>query len=258
MKRRYLLVLMFLPLAPSYAQEVQFKAGDAVSLEPDKAYILARTFETKGAGLQGTVRIAPVLARLLTEDELRQVAMLRNADPKHWKEKAAPNVLEMLTGQPFSQANGQTTLLAAARPGTYILAGVAVVSWASTDVGAMVVSLALGTVKFEAKPGVITDLGEILAVREDQPTTIPELSKVVTGKPSGLAGYYPYVVAIRPTSANTSVPTALASLPRTSANYRAMAAFPNYAGANLGRITPLTGILDYAVNGDVVDLKSNH
>lgn len=254
MSLRHLLLIIFLVPVQSHAQERQYKVGDTVTLEPDKAYILARTFETKGAGLQGAVRIAPVLARLLTKDELHQMALLRDADPKHWQEKAAPNVLEM--GQPFVQENGQTTLLTAARPGTYILAGVAVVSWASTDVGAMVVSLAMGTVEFEAKPGVITDLGEILAAREDQPTNIPELAKIVTGRPSGLVGFYPYVVAVRPASADTLMPVALMALPHRSADYRAMPAFPNYAGANLGRIAPLTGVLDYDVNGDVVDLKA--
>jgi hypothetical protein len=248
------LAALLLP-ASALGQTRQFKNGEAVTLEPDKAYFLARTYEFKGGALRGTIQVAPVLARLLTDEEMREAAELRETDPDHWKEKAPPNVVEMLPGEPYARANGESVLLTATRPGTYILVGVALTNWVSTDAGQLVTSLCLGTVKFEAKPGVITDLGEVLAARDDIPTTIPELASIVTQKSFGF-GVFPYDVAIRPVNSSTLLPASLAALPRIPADYGAMPAYPNYSGANLNRLAPLAGVLDYDKDGGVIDLKA--
>lgn len=248
------LAALLLPV-PVLGQTRQFKNGEAVTLEPDKAYFLARTSEYKGGALRGTVQIVPVLARLLTEGEMRQAAELRESDPAHWKEKVPPNVAEMLARAPYAQANGESVLLTAVTPGTYILIGVALTNWVSTDEGQLVNSLCLGTVKVEAKPGVITDLGEILAARSDEPTTIPELVGLVGKKNPGF-GIFPYEVAIRPVSSSSLLPASLAALPRVPADYRAMPAYPNYSGANINRLAPLPGVLAYDKDGEVLDLKA--
>lgn len=255
------LVCLAILLAPSLAlgQERQFKNGEAVTLEPDKAYILARTFEAKGPGIIGpTIRFAPILARLLSQEELRQAEALRQSDPDNWQKKAAPNVVAMMPDEPYAQAGPQSVLLTAVKPGTYILAGVSFVSWGARGSGPMVSSLCMGTVKFEVRPGVITDLGEILAAQDDAPTTIPELAGVVRGKESGFMGVHPYTVAVRPVGSATLVPAALAALQPAPADYRAMPAYPNYPGTHLSRLAPLAGVLDYDKNGDVVDLKAAH
>jgi len=239
---------------PAQGQERQFKNGEAVALEPGLAYVLARTFESQGGGLAGTVRIVPILARLLSEEELRQAAALRQSDPDRWKKKIPPNVVAMLAEQPYMQAGGESVLLTAMKPGTYILSGIALQSWATRGKGEMVSSLCMGTVKFEAKAGVITDLGEILAAREDQPTAIPELADV-TGKGVLAVGILPYAVAVRPANASMLAPSALVGLPRVPANYRAMPAYPNYPGTHLNRLAPVSGVLDYDKDGQVVDLK---
>ena len=125
------------------------------------------------------------------------------------------------------------------------------ISWSLTDVGALVTSLCMGTVKFEARPGVVTDLGKILATRDDFPTAIPELTVIVTAKPSEVVGWLPYDVAILPAVGSTRVHAALAALPHMPADYHAMPPYPNYAGANLGRLVPVAGVLDYDKDGDV-------
>jgi hypothetical protein len=255
MKLRALLFAALLLPAPAFGEDQQFKNGEAVSIQPDKAYLLARTFEMPGKGLQGTVRVAPILIRVLSDEELRQAEALFQSDPKHWKEKSAPNVVEMLPGEPYAQAKGEVTMLTAVKPGTYILAGVAAASWAMKSIGMMTASLCMGTVKFEAKAGVVTDLGAILAAYDDEPTAIPELAKVVTGKSNGITsgfGPYPYTVAVRPAGAATAVPGTLGNLPRAPADYRAMRAFPNYAGAPISRLAPLPGVLDYDKEGEVL------
>lgn len=256
MTLRPLIVAALLLSAPAFGQERQFKTGETVTLEPDKGYVLARTFESKGAGLSGTIRITPILARLLSEEELRQAAMLRQSDPDHWKTKIPSNVVAMLPEQPYMQQGEESVLLTGLKPGTYILAGVALQSWASRGKGEMASSLCMGTVKFEVRTGVITDLGDILAARDDRPTSIPELAGAATGKGRNFAGTPPYAVGVRPAGSSTLVPAALGTLPRVPADYRAMPAYPNYPGTNLSRLAPLPGVLDYDKNGDVVDVKA--
>jgi len=255
MRKTCLAILVLLLPLPAVAQEQQFSKGQAVQLDPSKAYFLARTFERPGGALRGTVQILPVLIRVLSDGELAATKALAEKEPDRWKEKAEPNVLAMLANEPYARTKDEVTLLAAAKPGTYVLGGVALTNWASLNRGVMVASLCMGTVKFEAKPGVITDLGAILAARDDEPTDIPELSKVVSNKPNQFM-LLAYSVAVRPATAETSVPVPLASLPRAPADYRATGAFPNYPGAPISRLAPLAGVIDYDENGDVVDLRA--
>jgi len=255
MRKTCLAILVLLLPLPAVAQEQQFSKGQAVQLDPSKAYFLARTFERPGGALRGTVQILPVLIRVLSDEELAATKALAEKEPDRWKEKAEPNVLAMLANEPYARTKDEVTLLAAAKPGTYVLGGVALTNWASLNRGVMVASLCMGTVKFEAKPGVITDLGAILAARDDEPTDIPELSKVVSNKPNQFM-LLAYSVAVRPATAETSVPVPLASLPRAPADYRATGAFPNYPGAPISRLAPLAGVIDYDENGDVVDLRA--
>jgi hypothetical protein len=255
MRLHLLFLAVCLLSAPAFGEDRQFKNGEAVTIQPDKAYLMARTFEVKGKKLSGTLRIMPVLVRMLNEDELQQAEKARQDDPKNWKEKVETNITEMLAAEPYALANGEVTLVTAVKPGTYVLAAIAATNWIMKDTGALNTSLCMGTVKFEAKAGTITDLGEILVAFDDTPTTIPELVNVVTGKSTSPAPYA-FDVAVRPAGANTAIPASLDSLPRVSADYRAMPAFPNFAGAILNRLAPLPGVLDYDKDGEVMDLKA--
>lgn len=252
------LVLVFLP-STVFGADRNFKNGEAVAIEADKAYLMARTFEIKGRGLIGTIRIAPVLIRILSEEELKQAGEVQKNDPKNWKDKVEPNVSVMLVAEPYALANGEMTLLTAVKPGTYILASITGANWGK-DVGILYVSLCMGTVKFEAKAGVITDLGEILTAYDDTPTTIPELINVVSGKETSVGselGAFTLDVAVRPASIATAIPAQLANLPHAAADYRAMPAYPNFLEAPLSRLAPVQGVLDYDKDGEVIDLKMN-
>jgi hypothetical protein len=253
MRLHLLLLAACLLSAPAFGEDRQFKNGEAVTIQPDKAYLMARTFEVKGKALSGTLRIMPILVRVLNEDELQQAEKARQDDPKEWKDKLESNITEMLAAEPYAQANGEVTLVTAVKPGTYVLAAVAYKGWALVETGLMNTSLCMGTVKFEAKAGTLTDLGEILVAFDDAPTTIPELANVVAGKSTPAP--YTFAVAIRPAGANTTIPASLDSLPRVNADYRAMPAFPNFAGAMLSRLAPVPDVLDYDKDGEVVDLK---
>ncbi|HWU54626.1 MAG TPA: hypothetical protein VN175_03930 [Rhizomicrobium sp.] len=249
-----LLAALFLVSGSGIAQEHQFVPGEAVHPDPGMAYILARTQDMAGGGLRGTESFSVLLYRILTDAELEQYKAVAEQDPQHLKDKVPSNVTVMSAVKAIDPANGQKTMLVAVKPGIYVLGGMTAANWASTETGAMVASLCMGTVKFEAKPGTITDMGTVLLALDNRTTDIPELAKYVTGKENELN--FTNIVGVRPAQSSTAVPAAVAGLSVIQADYYAMPAFPNYARAALSRLAPLPGVLDYDKNGDVVDLKA--
>jgi hypothetical protein len=243
---RVMLILALLLPAQAFAEEHQFSEGAAVSIEPDEAYILVRTIGIPGRGLSGTLEPAPLLIRVVSEKEV---------DSPNARGQGVSNVFEPLADRPYEKNGDEETLLISVPPGTYVFGAVAVTNWAMKSRGRMIASLCMGTVMFDAKPGVITDMGTILIAGDEQPTDIPELASVVSGKPRG---FYPdpYDIAIRPAASATAIPEALKSLPTAPADYRAVGMFPNYMGAQISRLAPLPGVLAYDRNGNVIDLKA--
>jgi hypothetical protein len=251
MRLRLLIAAAIFTPTLALAADQQFTNGERITLQPDRAYILVRTSKRPGGALRGMTKFTPVLFRVLNPQELERAAELATQDPEHWREKVEPNVVEPLADHPYSDGDGQAVLVMSVTPGTYVVGGLAVTNWATKSTGLMVVSLCMGTVKFDARPGVLTDLGTILNVPDDEPTTIPELSGVVTGRP---IGHSAETVAIRPASESSADVPRTESIPRVLANYRAVPPFPNYAGARISRLAPLAGVLDYDKDGRVIDL----
>lgn len=247
------LALLFLP-TQAFCEDRQFEDREHVQIQPDKAYILVRTNTVREGALKGTVMVSPVLYRALGDMELQQAADKAKSDPDHWKDGMPPNVVVVLGDTPYDQLPDVRVLLIEVQPGSYILGGAAVTNWATTHRGIMATSLCMGTVKFEAKAGMITDMGTILSAPDQSPTSIPELANVVTDTDSGLNRVNE--LALRPANSSTEIPASLADQPRAAADYRAMGAFPNYAGAPLARLTPVPGVLDYDKDGNVVDLQA--
>jgi hypothetical protein len=253
MKLRALIAAISLLSTPAMADVHRFSNGEAVTVQPDQGYVLVRTFQFPGGRLSGTAMLAPIFVRVLSDDEVTQARALATADPDRWQDKIESNVVEPFADKPYALVGNEEYLLVALKPGTYILGGAALTNWIMVSSGIMTTSLCMGTVKFEVKPGVITDLGAVLGARDDLPTDIPELSGVVMGKPIGSEAR-PFTLAIRPGAQD--VPAALSALPRVPADYRAVGAMPNYSGAPLSRLAPLPGVLDYDKDGNVIDLKA--
>lgn len=254
MKNILALIVLLAAAQQAHAQARLFSNGEAVQLDPGQAYVLVRTRDMPGGGLRGTTSFSPIFYRALGDTELADVKTLADKDPEHWKDRAQPNVVMLMAAKAWQRSNGENVMLAAVKPGTYILGGVSATNWASKDEGVMVASLCMGTVRFEARPGIVTDLGTVLLALDNQPTDIPELKNLVSGKENGLS--FTNLIAIRPAPASTPPPAALAALQPAPADYRAMPAFPNYPAAALSRLAPLAGVLDYDRNGDVVDVKA--
>ncbi len=255
MRRFLILAAVLLPFSAS-ANGRQFQNGEPVAIQSDQAYILVRTFEQPGRALAGTEKFAPVLIRTLDQGELNHAEALAQASPQHWQDQMESNVVEPLADRPYEVRDGEEFLIISLKPGEYVLGGIAVTSWAVKSEGMIITSLCMGTVKFEAKPGVITDLGAILMARDDETTNIPELSTFVSAKPRGF-GPMPWTVAVRPETPTMETPDALKALSPVMAEYRAVGAFPNYLGARISRLAPIPKVLDYDKDGNVVDLKAN-
>lgn len=255
MKLRVLLFAMLLFPARALADDQQFSDGAPITIQPDKAYILVRTVSVIGPALSGALKPAPILIRIVSDDELKEAGALAEKEPRSWQNDIEPNVVEPLADQPYAEKDGEEVLLIAVKPGTYVFGGMAVTNWAMKSTGRMIASLCMGTVKFEAKAGMVTDLGTILIAEEDAPTSIPELSNVVSKKPRGF-GPGRYAVAIRPAVAADEPLDTLRVLPLVSADYGVVNAFPNYIGANISRLAPMPGVLNYDRDGNVIDLKA--
>lgn len=229
---------------PVFAKEAtqQFVDGEPVALRDDTAYLLVRTNL-----IDGDYIMDAVFVRNLNADELLGATERRQADPNV---KEAPNVVEMHGDNFYRSTPDERTFVLAVQPGTYILAGIA------TGAGAGDVCMCMGTVKFEANAGVITDLGLILMARDDKPSSISELAAHVRGKDIDVVPRL-FVMGLQPYSKEMAVPETLVSLPRAVADYHASGRFPNYFGASIDRLAPVAGVLDYDKEGHVMDLKES-
>jgi hypothetical protein len=206
---------------PAFGDEHPFTEGQAVKVDSDQAYILVRMFKKPCGLVCGNRYYAPLLIRALSEDELKRADALAKEDPDGWRDRIEPNVVVPRASKTYAEVGMEEFLLTSLKPGTYLLGGLAAIP------GTLQASLCMGTVKFEAKPGVITDLGTIVNARNDEPTDIPELANVVMGKSMGDATFLE-AVAIRPMTASTELPETLKSVPRVAADYHAVPPFPNY------------------------------
>jgi hypothetical protein len=229
-------------VGPALAAEAtqQFTKGEPVILRRDAAYVLMRTNLVDGDYIMD-----PILVRVLSASELRDAIERRQKDSRVQEE---PNVVRVHDEDDYGRAPDGRTFFLAISPGSYVLAGIA------TSGGAGDVCMCMGTVKFDAKPGVITDMGLILMARDDEPTTIPELTARVRGRDLGVEPRL-LVMGLRPYSPDMLVPGSLSQLPRTLADYRVASRFPNYFGAATDRLAPVAGVLDYDKDGRVLDLK---
>lgn len=255
MKLYGLILAVALVPATAFAADRQFVKGEPVVMQLDQGYILVRTNPSPGGMMRGTLQFAPLLVRALGKEELERADAQAKATPDDWADKVESNVVEPLADHPYAEDKGLTFLVTSLKPGTYVIAGMAVTNWAMKSSGVVLASLSMGTVKFEVKPGVLTDLGTLLAARDDLPTDIPELSKMVSAKRLGFSSLA-YDLALQPATATTPVPAKLQTLPIVPADYQAVESHPNYLGAPLGRLAPVLGVLDYDKDGNVIDLKT--
>jgi hypothetical protein len=230
---------------------VEIKAGAAITVRPDRAYLL---FRTNSKNTRIYVGMSPVFLRIPTAEEMERYDAAKRAafvkaqpDLKRRREALiAQKAAAESTGRTFAKAippipsvetfdfvydeirnihsvnlaralekpDDGTVMLIEAVPGNYVLYGWGIQHLLHT-------CLCLGTVTFPAEAGKITDLGTLLVAPASEPSSIPEL-KAVTGLGPSMNGHAVlFASAIRPADGSSAIPSVLAGKPIAPADYRA-------------------------------------
>ena len=231
---RVLLALAPLALVmpvPAFAEGekllTELPAGKPLTLRPDRAYILYRT---------------PTMKGVLESDTVFMLDIGRTAYP-------GDNLARVRNSNPYATSATESFYLVEAIPGHYVIAGQSHKAFRNTET-----CMCMGTVGFEARAGVITDLGYILTDRIDTVSPVPEFHDL-SGRGAQINGFGAMLVStVRPPTPAMPVPAALSSLPREPADLRAVDKFPNRFAIMVNRMAPIPGILDYDEDR-VIDLK---
>lgn len=267
--------------APARAQ--QLKAKDVVRVDDGKAYVLYRTrqkfvmrflrspdaaeaeqwrSERADALAKAREKYARAKARYDKEYasylEYRKVGQgyprpARPVEPTERNFAHTPfemaNFFETYAGRVVVNEKGGYAYLLALKPGTYVFYGS--VSFGGN--GYLGTCMCMGSLKFEAVAGQVTDLGEIrmpaleaLLDKRDFATYEAGGLTVATGLTSLMA--VPATDAMR-------LPPQVAGKPVRPAEYRAAEKLPNYWGVLIDRITPLPGVLAYE-RDKLIDLRA--
>lgn len=227
------LALLSLPVAAPAGHPtefVQISAGDPVTLRPDRAYILYRTLKLKDVKASDTVF-------------MREPDSLAGTGP-------APNLTRVRASQPFAETATENIYLIEAKPARYLIAGQADKMSPATET-----CFCMGTVRFVAKPGMVTDLGYILTDHVSSLSPIPELRNL-TGRGDRINGTGRILAgAVRLVTPDSAIPAQLREWPRAPAEYRAVGKFTNYFAFGINRLAPLPGVLEYDEDR-VIDVKA--
>lgn len=142
----------------------------------------------------------------------------------------------------FAKTEGDEgySYLSAAKPGWYIWYGTVVLD---TNRGWQGQCLCMGTVRFEVKPGMVTDLGNALSALPDfaHQEVAPAMDVVVSGAFSGTKVERPE----GDLEASYGLPASLASYPSARAELHAQGKLNNFYGVMITRLPKIDGVLAY-------------
>jgi len=266
--KRLLLALLIL-LAPAQAMAREAKGVNALkvaptALDPTKAYLLLKTSRAKS----GIFSLEHVLLRIPTQAETDAYMAAKKiaydkALPgltKKAKDGKVPTIEEFAFDydgpeNAFNTKNGNflvdgadmRTLLIEVPAGTYVLYG------SSLGSGGLVTCNCLGTVKFEAKPGQITNMGSLYVDKVHKPSPVPHLEDNVG--PSMFSYGFIFGQGLVPASAADPVPDMLKAFPVVLAEYHAVGLYREPGAASINRLAPVPGILGYR-RGAVIDERT--
>ncbi len=220
-------------------------------LKADKAYLLFESSRAKS----GIMKITHVLMRIPTEAELEDYFAARKAA----YEKALPKLRKKAKGKPVtpieqfefrydgpqnlfavdmgSSLNKSDTFLIEVPAGEYVIYGVAISSRALASCNC------LGTVKFRARAGEITNMGALYADKSHKESPIPHIEDNLGEDMFS----YTWVLsqAVVPASDANSLPEALDSFPSSRAEYEPVGMFQDPGAEAINRLAPIPGILEY-------------
>jgi hypothetical protein len=282
-----LVALALTSVAPLRAQAIDEKnviSGKA-ALDPGKGYIFVRS----GARSAGTFLRVPddatraeyqqdwekalVKAQKRYKNQLqdwRFDAMLAEKNKQPVPEKPEAPTRQNFTiasieardavsfGPMFAYAKGESAVsyLTAVKPGTYIWYGPLVQIPAG---GASGTCFCMGTIRFEVKPGTITNLGDYLFVAPRTTESLDVLTREglakVREKAERDAGG-PVEVISNTAAPSYELPDSLKAWPATRANFQAHGKLNNFFGVYVSRIAPIEGVIAYR-RDKVIDVRTN-
>ena len=242
--------------AASFAQlapEVRLiRAGEAVQLRDDRAYLLLR-IARKGVGQ------TPVILRVLDEAELaryeaaKQAAYAKKPRKVSYQDftfdyDGAPNLHGLGHNKALAEDEDVATVLAEVRPGKYILYG-------HGYSGFLFQCLCLGTVGFTAAPARITDLGTFMTDTAEKVSVHPELAEETGIGPTASMDYNLFAAALRPVRPGDTLPAAVDPGKVDPAVFHAVGPFVDPNVMLINRLAAIPGVLAYR-EGHVIDVKT--
>lgn len=269
MRKLPIILLALWCLSSSVAAAENHKPSAAIqlqqapsSLKPGSAYILLKTNTAKS----GLFPIQHVLIRVPTENELaayieaRQSAFDAAVAKMSEKQKAnGPQTVEqfgfdyhgepnsfVVSSKKFLEDGEMRTVLLEVKTGRYIVYGV------TLGDGGLVSCNCLGTIGFEAKGGVITDIGSLFADKVHKDSPVPNLED----KLGEQMFQYGFVMgqALVPANDSSLPPAALKGLPIELARFEIIEQFYEPGVGSINRLAPIPGLLGYK-DGKPVDLR---
>ena len=247
--------------APAFARD-QFNQKDAVTINPQKAYIFFRSNERREVQFLREVTAAEMetwraervtaLARAQQRYERqaseyrRAVETCRNRPPPcltmdrptpvtnenfAFAPPETDNFVGVTRGPQFTRVGDDVTYLIAVDPGSYLFYGPVI------RVGAQAVGfcMCMGSLRFTAEAGRIYDLGEIRIADGEvfaARTQHPDAARTPTA-------------VIHPYETSMSRPDRLNGLPVAAAEWRAADKVPNFFGVLIDRHPAMEGVLRY-------------
>ena len=249
-----LALLLALP-APAAARDTSellrpIRAGEAVTIRPDRAYILVRI------GLRGTTQ-DPVILREPSAAESRSYEAARAAAfaAKGSKGDIAafrfdydgpPNLFILPHGKAIARDKSEATLLLEVQPGDYVLYG--------QGFGKVLFQChCLGTIGFAAQPGVVTDLGAYLSDKAHSQSVYPELETNLG--PTAKMDFLLFAGGLVPAQAGAALPPGVDAARVRPARLHAVGPFVDPNVMHINRLAPIPGVLRYD-GGRVIDVAS--
>ena len=155
----------------------------------------------------------------------------------------------------FNKAEDRFSYLTSVKPGTYIWYGSVTVL---PQGGAGGTCACMGTVKFEVKPGAVTNLGNYLQAAPEPARTHDVLTLEAWARAEEKAARTGKLVdpgfLARP-ALDFAIPASLAAWPTAKAEFTASGKLNNYYGVLISRLPPIPGVLAYR-RDTVIDARS--
>ncbi|WP_077147652.1 hypothetical protein [Sphingopyxis sp. KK2] len=145
-----------------------------------------------------------------------------------------------------SDTSDSVSYLMKVKPGRYVVYR----QLSAPNNGLIGMCFCMGTIAFEVKPGVITDLGDFFFAGPGGDPAFPARPDKMQGSEAGL-----YRPASKAGTLTFGLPPSLRDYPTAPADLRAYGKLDNFYGITVGRMPPVAGVLAYD-RDKVIDLKA--